>query len=43
MLILAIILFTVGGLLSRSVRQTLGLAFWVCLAMTLLTLYGMSL
>jgi hypothetical protein len=41
MLILVAMFFTLGGVLSRGVRQTLGVVFWVCLAVTLLTLYGM--
>ena len=43
MLILAAMVLTVAGLLSKLARQVLGPAFWVCLAVTLITLYGMTL
>jgi hypothetical protein len=43
MMILAIACITIAGIGSRRFRQTAGLAFWVCLAMTLITLYGMTL
>ena len=43
MWLLAAFLFTVAGLLSRSARRTLGVLFWASLAVSLLTLYGMTL
>jgi hypothetical protein len=43
MLILGIALITFAGIFSRDFRQLAGPAFWACLAVTLITLYGMTL